>query len=112
MMAITHSFVRFSRGAFLALFATAAIAAEPFIAGPSVVPASETAAFSGGGFTPDATIQVRLSDPNGAQAVKTERVGQDGRLSFVVAASGSGAYTVAVTDLGGVVLASAAFISP
>ena len=112
MTSIVRRLVHFFHGACVALIATAAIASAPFISGPSLLQAADSGAFIGGGFTPDATVQVRILDPAGTQSVSTVQVGGDGSVAFTVTPRGEGVHSVALMDLAGTTLATASFLSP
>lgn len=112
MTSFVRPLLRFARAACLALIATAAIASAPYIAGPSMLESSDSAAFTGGGFVPSATVQVRVTDPGGHVTVSVAVANGEGQVSFTVSPRGAGQHSVVVVDLAGNTLASATFLCP
>ena len=86
-------------------------AAGPWLAGPSILTIAERGTFSGGGFAPAASVQVRTQDPTGNQSVVQVQAGADGSLVIEVAPAVEGLHTLSVLDSAGAVLTSASFLS-
>lgn len=93
-----------------ALFAAVAFAASPYLAGPSVVNAGESAVFRGGNFAAQDFVNVSTSAPDGAPSSKAVATDPSGEVSIEVTPTVAGVYTLTVTDAQGTGLVSVNFI--
>jgi hypothetical protein len=94
-----------------ALAAAQALAAGPWLAGPSVLAVAEKGAFTGGGLVPASTVQLATQDAAGQQTVQAVQVGGDGTVRVEVQPQVQGMHRVTLLDGSGGVLASASFLS-
>jgi hypothetical protein len=93
-----------------ALFAAVAFAAAPYLAGPSVVYAGESAVFRGGNFASQDFVNVSTGAPDGASSSKAVATDPSGEVSIEVTPTVAGVYTLTVTDAQGASLVSVSFL--
>lgn len=89
--------------------AASALAADPWLAGPSTVTPSEKGVFAGGNFTPGAIVTVTVADSLGNEYAQPVMIAADGKLTYELTPSVEGLYTLRITGADGKPLAKAAF---
>jgi hypothetical protein len=99
----------FTGGVLSAMHAPDASAADPYLSGPSIMGVQERAVFTGGNFPPNVALRLIVNYPDKTQYKQVVLADGAGSLSYQVALTTAGRYTLVVRDMAGKLLKSTSF---
>jgi hypothetical protein len=87
-----------------------AFAAAPYLAGPSIMGLHESAVFNGGNFPPNVALRLIVNYPDKTQYKQVILPDGEGSLSYQVALTTPGRYTLVIRNAAGALLKSVSFV--